>query len=158
MNKHPIYFQNAYSNFSLSLTSIVKLIVEKVRGCEIGEHILQTFFFSKQVHPIHRNSWCNPYIFFVDISVQNTIFRKYYLANELYISILSFLLSYENNLRACHWNPEEPVQEPILFASCPSLVSEPFYLINLKKNVLVTVVLDSAFLKLCSEWAVSRLN
>lgn len=48
-------------------------------------------------------------IFFVDISVENTIFRKYCLASELYIYNLSFLPSYENNLRASHQNPEELV-------------------------------------------------
>ena len=94
------------------------------------------------MHHIQRNSWCNSYIhfFFVDISAENTIFRKYSLANELYIYNLSFLPSYENNPRALHQNPEELVQEPILFASCLSFASELFYLINLK-NVLVTVVL-----------------
>lgn len=64
---------------------------------------------------------CNLYILFlvVDILVENTIFRKHFLAYELYIYNL-FLPSYKNNLRALHQNPEELVLEPILFASCLS--------------------------------------
>lgn len=109
-------------------------MVEKVKKCEIGEDILQTLSLlnrctlSRETVGVTLIS-----IFFVDISVQNTIFRKYYLANELYIYFLSFLPGCENNLRARHRDPEEPAQGPALFASCLSLASEPFFLINLKK-------------------------
>lgn len=147
--------------FHLSVTSIMKLMARKVKGREIGEHILWPFFIFKQVCSAPRNSWCNLrriffFFWFVDKSVEETICQMYScLLNytpTTYYSYPAMKTIVGHLTRILKSGSESQFCLPLVSFAC-----EPFQLINLKKCISHSG-LESAFLKLCFQCALAPLN
>lgn len=147
----------------LSLNSVMKLMVRKVKGCEIGEHNLWPFFILKQVHSVLRNSWCNPQMQFLVCYVgrkkkktQQPIFRMCsHLMNYTFTTYYSqpAMQTIVGHLTRIlkSWCESQLCLPPVSFAC------EPFQLINLKK-MYQSQRFGVRFPKLCFQRALALLN